>query len=210
MTITPCKSIMVATLLGMIVPTAICTDGVSAAERDRKSSRGVVDGSDFAKLADDGDMLIEVTLSGALLKMAAGAIGSEVEGAEELLLGIESISAVVVGVGNDDERAERMIRELGDRLMEEGWDRLARVRQEDVRVSVFILPGKDGVIEGITVVVSEKSENTLVFANIAGRIDLNLIAKFGSNLDIPGLEHLTKGNLTSELKRYKKTSKTKQ
>ena len=184
---------------------AAAVNPAAAVERDRH--RGYVDGSSFASLADEDDMLIEVTLSGPMLKMAAGAIGQQVEGAGELLGGIHSINAVVVGIDDAESKASKLVGKLTEELEEDGWERLARVREDDVRLAVFVLPTKDGQLDGITVVVAEKSEKALVFANIAGRIDLEAVAELGMNLDIPGLEHLKGQAFKSEYKKHKKKHK---
>ncbi len=191
---------------------AVVSVGVSpalAGDRDRDRHRGYVDGSEFAGLAEEDSLLVEVSLSGSLLKMVAKAVGNEVGEAADLLSDIVSIHAVVVGIEENADRARRMVGEMGDHLTGSGWDRLAQVREDDVHVMVFALPADDGAIDGLTVMVSERSEDTLVFANIAGRIDLELVAKLGSGLDIPGLEHLAGHSLKSEIKKHKKHKKHK-
>ena len=46
------------------------------------------------------------------------------------------------------------------------------------------------VIQGLTVMVIDMEEGELVFANIAGTLDLAAIQEIGDGLGIPGIEDL--------------------
>jgi len=174
---------------------------MAGSDEDRhQRHRGYVDGKAFTSVGSDDGTLIEVSLHGPLLKMVAGAIGSEDKKIAELLEGIVSINAVIVDI-HDDERAAREADELTERLTDKGWEKLARVREDDANVTVLALAGdNDGSLDGLTVVVMESSENKLIFANIAGRIDLGLIGALAGGLDLPGLKELAGADLGGAVK----------
>ena len=77
-------------------------------------------------------------------------------------------------------------------------DQPDRPRVEVVGPEVLILYD-DSAIDGLTVMVGEGKE--LVFANIAGRIDLELIGRLATKLNVPGLEELTGGHWKSDRKK---------
>ena len=178
---------------------------VWAAARDRSRHRGYVDGSEVAELAGDDEKLIEVSIQGPLLRMVSEAVGHESEEMAGFLGQIVSISAVVVEVDEDDEdRARAVARNMTEDLENKGWEKLARVREDDMSVTVLALfDDKGEELEGLTVFVSERGDK-FVFANIAGRIDLGLIGQLGLHLGIPGLEELTGGAFKTDAKKHKK------
>ncbi len=163
--------------------------------RDPKRSKvsGVVDGAKFVDFAGEKDTLIEVNIRAPLLKILSKAVAQEDEDAAKLLSQIEAVSAVVVSLSDDDqERAVDQVASMVERLTDDGWDRIARVREDDEEVNVLALYD-DEVILGITVLVigHDDGENQLVFANIAGRLDLSLIPSLGHGLNLPGLSALS-------------------
>lgn len=179
-----------------------------ASASEPSKHRGYVDGSVFAELAEDDDRLIEVTIRGPLLKIASKAIAIEDEALGEFLDQIVSINAVIVETDKDVDRVARLIREITERLEDRDWERLARIREDDTNITVYVLYD-DEVIDGITVFVSEGDE--IVFANIAGRIDLALIGNLGSKLHIPGLKALAGGDWAAKkAKKMKRRHRSKE
>ena len=175
-------------------------------EKKRDQPTGYVDGSRFASLADDDEMVIEVSIRGPLLRMVSAAIAHEDEQLGKFIGDITSISAVVVELGDNEKRAAALIKEMVDELEDDGWERLARVRDEGTHVIVFALFGKgEDTLSGLTVVVTESDEEKLVFANIAGKINLQIVGALGKKLGVPGLAELTGGHWKPIAKRGKKS-----
>ena len=70
------------------------------------------------------------------------------------------------------------VRGLQTRLASDGWQSVARVR--DGEDNVFVMLKTDGdVLVGVTVLVSSGSE--LVFTNVAGRIDMDQLARLAES-----------------------------
>jgi len=151
---------------------------------------GFVDSKSFASLAGNEDALIEINISGALLRLAGAAFKKDEPELYSFLTGIQSIHAVVVEAA-DDSRAASAVDGLARNLNRDGWDRIALVRDEEEVVHVYVHSGKD-VLDGLTVLVHHPGEET-IFANIAGAIDLAMLAELGDKIDIPGLNQLGGG-----------------
>lgn len=145
---------------------------------------GQVDPAQFLQLASDDDVRLEVSLRGALLK-AITKIDPQLH---QLAGGLESIDVVVLSLREADlDQIRDKIREIEENLQKRGWQRLARVRQEDAEVKVLVLSDEEQ-IQGLVVMVVELSEGRLIFANIAGEIDLAALSQLGSELNLPGLD----------------------
>jgi len=163
-------------------------------ERSISKHPGYVDGSALLELADEDGTLVEVTLPGSILRVLRKAVAHEDKEIAAVLDGIDSMHALVVSVRKGElERAEREIRAQTEQLEKKGWERLARVREEDNHVYVYTLSDED-VIQGLAVFVlpreGDKDQPQLVFCNIAGRIDLERIVSLGDGLRMPGLDAL--------------------
>jgi hypothetical protein len=83
-----------------------------------------------------------------------------------------------------------MINKMTADLVDRGWEKIARVRENDDNISVLFLMDDDA-IAGITVMVADGGENAeVIFVNVAGRIDLELLGEMGMKVGLPGLEAL--------------------
>ncbi len=183
------------------------TPSASAQRRTRDASRhpGYVDGSAFAELAGEDDNVIEISISGSLLKMLSGAISETSEELGEVLAGINSINAVVVELNRGNgEKAVRLARSTAKELVGDGWEQLVRV-QEKGDTNVVVLAHNDGEdIDGLVVLVVE-ADDQVVFANVAGTIDLAGLAKLGMNFDVGGLEELSQEIMKQAVKQKGKS-----
>ena len=74
-------------------------------------------------------------------------------------------------------------------LLKRGWVRLAKIKEKDGQVSVLVLNDEDNIL-GLTVLVVDTGEGELVFANIAGELDLSKIQRIGEEMDLPGLKDI--------------------
>ena len=187
------------------VVVGVATSPLVAGDGDYKRHRGYVDGSAFAELAGEHGTLIEVSISGPLLRTVAAALGKENEEIGGFLGGIVSISAVVVEDADDDDGSALAIAaKTAEDLKEDGWEQIARVREHGEGVTVLVLldDKNEGSLAGVTVMVSENGDN-VVFANIAGRIDLSMVAELATGLGLPGLEELSNLDLGDAVKKSK-------
>jgi hypothetical protein len=179
----------------LILPLAIAlfvagAPSFSAAPSDLERAPGYIDGSAFLALATEESELVEISIKGALLQaLAQGFPDSETS---SIFAELKGISAVIAGLDHDPGRTEkaiRLVRDTGKRLDAAGWERLARVREKDADVGVFVRSGGK-TIDGLVVLVFDRTESKVVFVNIVGLIDLAKIGEIGQSLELPGLESI--------------------
>jgi hypothetical protein len=176
------RNVLLPTLALLLV---CAVAGAPAAQAAK--GRGFVDSKPFVEIAGEDAVMVEIDLSGAILQTLAGIN----EDLHDLVGGLESIHAVVMelnGSGRSD-RARKTILEIEKDLKQRSWQRLALVREEDGEVRVLVLADGEA-IQGLTVMVIDMEEGELVFANIAGTLDLAAIQQIGDGLGIPGIEDL--------------------
>jgi len=180
------KSIPAKVMLGAVLASGLVFPAWAADEH--KKHPGYVDGSVLLSLADDDTGSVEVTLHGPLLE----ALMSFDPELKELAGELKSIHAVVLDLDEDEADRWKKGRDLLLRtekdLVSRGWMRITKIQDEGANISVLVL-SDDETIGGLVVLVSGE-DGELVFANIAGNIDLAAISKLGEKLDIPGLEDL--------------------
>lgn len=176
---------MVSCLLLVLVSSPVIAESKSLDEVP-----GYVDGAAFVELAGDDAVTVEISIHGGLLKML-GSVDPELE---ELMGGLESIHAVILEA-KDDETAAKILdlmRRIERRLLGQGWERLARVRDDDSEVKVLVLNDEEAILGLVVMVAGDDGE--FVFANIAGTLNLAAIKTLGESLDIPGLNELGNGD----------------
>jgi hypothetical protein len=151
---------------------------------------GFVDGTRLIDIVGDDAVVVEVSLGKSLLRMMTGADPD----LDRQLGGLESIYALIVDLSDQEVagRARAEVREIERRLIGDGWERIARIRETDAEIKVLVLMHDDEMIEGLVVMIFslEDDEPVLVFANIAGVIDMKALEDLGQELDLPGLGEL--------------------
>jgi len=81
------------------------------------------------------------------------------------------------------------MRQTESKLIDREWEVLTRIRNGESNVTVLVLNDEES-IQGLVVLVADAGGHEVVFANIAGTIDLAAIAKLGESLEIPGLDQV--------------------
>lgn len=145
----------------------------------------------FGRLGAAGrfESTVDISLKGPLLRMAVEAVRDDEPGVATLL---EKIKLVRIHVFELERRkaeslAESM-RSLAKELERKSWKLAVRVREDGEEVHIFTLPGKQGDIDGLVVMVVDDED--AVFVNIVGNIEPADIGRLGRSLDIDLLEDL--------------------
>lgn len=152
-----------------------------------KRSPGYVD---FDPILGEMESSVEVFLKGSLLVIAREAVRDEDPELGDLLSKIEYVRVQVFPVdGAKASVLKEKTREVAKQLDKKGWEMTVRVREEGEQVLVYLLPGKNDVIQGVVVMVVEDDEDA-AFINIVGDINPTEIGKIGrafhlDSLDIP-------------------------
>jgi hypothetical protein len=182
--------------LAIALPAGAAGSAATPLEREP----GYVDSAPFLALATGDSELVEISVKGALLDALAQGFASEDAETSSLIARLKGINAVIVGLEHDSartEKAQALVRDTARRLDQAGWERLARVREKDTDVAVFIRSGAKA-IDGLVVLAFERGESKLVFANIVGVIDLAKIGEIGEKLDLPGMDQIPKNGKRPE------------
>ena len=164
----------------------VATTGVWAQSSYEKHP-GFVDKQAFLSSVDDDDVMIEIWLPGSLLGIVKG-VDEELG---DLVDGLELAQAVVVearGSGKA-EKLDEQLKQTEAKLMKRGWVRLAKIQDGGENIRILILNGET-TIDGLAVMISDKSSGEFIFANVAGTIDLAAIQRLGQKMDIPGLDQI--------------------
>ena len=180
-------------LLGMSALLVLWT-GVADAQRalseeELREQPGYVDFGDVWDWSD-GDEEVEIHLTQPLL----GVVGSFVRGEDpELSELIMDLHLVRVNQFTFRRRDEDSVREFidstGERLRDDAWDNIVKVRDRDERVNVFVKIDGDGrdpaqtFLNGLCILVVDGDE--AAFVNVVGRFRLEDVARVGQQFDLP-------------------------
>ena len=147
---------------------------------------------EFSVLSELVDMEphIEIRLKGSLLRLAAEASRIEDDELADMLLGLRAIYVegykLGRGYGEQAEQLRSAARSLTKDLEYSGWDRVAKIREDDSEVHIFVKE-RGEAIEGLTAMVIDENGEA-IFVNIVGEIDPAEIGRIGRKLDIKGLD----------------------
>lgn len=134
--------------------------------------------------------VIEVTIDGKMLDLAKRVTGKvKDKNANKVAEGIKNLQGIYVRVFNFEKENEYNVSdidEISSQLNAPGWERLANVRSKknNQKVDVFTMFNGDKM-SGLAVIMSEAK--SVVFVNIIGEIDIELLAELGGNWNIPNL-----------------------
>ena len=129
---------------------------------------------------------LEINLTGPMIKFIALATDEEEPEFARLVEGLESIR--VRGADLEASSAEEVrsgIRNTSQKLAENGWISMVRIRDEDEEVYIYF-KDQEGEMMGLTVLSLEDDEAMLI--NLVGKIDPAGLGSLASSLDLPQLE----------------------
>ena len=89
--------------------------------------------------------------------------------------------------GSDQSTKNAFEKKTRNTLVDENFEELMRVREEDQDVKIMVKE-KDNIIHELILFVAEKKEIALI--SLSGIINLEKISKLSKSLNIKGLEHL--------------------
>jgi hypothetical protein len=175
----------VLTSLVMLVASATTA---ARAEPPVATSGGYVDEGMFRALIDENQEIVEVNLDGAILQALAKSGGSDhgSDDAKDLFAKLKSIHAVIGTVKGPAEEALALVQKTDKKLSSSGWQRVTRVADATSTVSVLTHTVSDKV-DGLVVLIFDSKDKELVFANLAGEIDITRLGEIGERFNVPGL-----------------------
>jgi uncharacterized protein DUF4252 len=152
---------------------------------------GYVDGSMFRALVDDTQDVVEVNLDGAILQALAKSKSDEHgDGdAKDLFAKLKSIHAVIGTVKGPAAEALALVKKTDQKLVASGWQRVTRITDATSTVTVLTHTVADRV-DGLVALIFDSDDKELVFANLAGEIDVTKLGEIGQRLNVPGLDQV--------------------
>jgi uncharacterized protein DUF4252 len=162
--------------------------GPAAAESPASSHPGYVDGATFRTLVDEDKEIVEINIEGPMLQALCNKKDDDPE-TRELFCQLKAIHAVIGSVRGPAASALALVQQTDQKLVALGWQRITRIKDEDSWVSVLTHVSGDK-IDGLVALIFDSNDKEIVFANLAGPVDLTRLGEIGDRLNVPGLDHL--------------------
>jgi hypothetical protein len=137
----------------------------------------------------EGDIEVDVDLSGAMLRVAAGAMENQDESLAELVANLERVR-VQVGApsGVDAATVAQKMAAAQATLGGAGWQKILSVEEDSEQVYLYALE-RAGNIAGLTAFVNEGGEEVVV-VNIVGDINPETLGRLLANMKDFDLDEL--------------------
>ena len=144
----------------------------------------------FAGIPLDKEPTVEVNMDQEMLKLFAGATQTA-PGVPSGLDGLTNVHVLVYeDLAEDMEGVLRFVESTGTTLEGDGWRAVVRVREEGEQVRVYMKPGTDGTLAGVTVMVTEAGGGDddgggggeAIFINVAGAIRPEQLGRLASDI----------------------------
>jgi hypothetical protein len=183
----PLRTTAVASL---VILAASATTSVYA-ESPVATSGGYVDEAMFRALIDEDQEIVEVNIEGALLQALAksGSGNHDAGDAKDLFAKLKSIHAVIGTIKGPAEDALALVQKTDKKLSSSGWQRVTRVKDATSTISV-LTHTVSGKVDGLVVLIFDSKDKELVFANLAGEIDITRLGEIGERFNVPGLDQV--------------------
>jgi hypothetical protein len=161
------------------------------AETSVATSGGYVDGAMFRALVDDAQDIVEINLDGAILQALAknGHDDRDKGDTKDLFAKLKSIHAVIGTVRGPAEAARALVQKTDQKLVAAGWQRVTRMTDATSMISVLTHTVADKV-DGLVALIFDSEDKELVFANLAGEIDITQLGEIGERLNVPGIDQV--------------------
>lgn len=157
---------------------------LSAQQSGIKKDPGYFEFTDFSSLKS-GEVINEVFLEEALLKMVAGLASKEEDGIGNILDGLKLVRVQEFMISEKDiDKANKVIESMESELQGKNWVRIIKSRNKEGYSNVYVKPAQDGGYGGLVITtLSGKGRAALV--NIVGKIDLESIGKLSKQFNLP-------------------------
>jgi hypothetical protein len=179
-------------LRSLILAAAVLACGATPAlSQDAKALPGYVDGAIFRALIDEDQEVVEVNLEGSILQHLApkNKDGDADEDSRALFAKLKSIHAVIGKVKGSAASGMAAVQETDKKLAAHGWQRITRIKDATSTLSVLTHTAGNR-IDGLVVLIFDADDKELVFANLAGEIDITRLGEIGERFNVPGLDQI--------------------
>ena len=146
------------------------------------------------KLADKASEVVDVTIDGSLLQLAARFMSDkrdpEEAAAKQMIQRLKGIYVRVYEFDKEGEYSQADVEEIRKQLHSPNWQRTVEVRSKrgGDNAEIYLMPGSGtgaDAIQGIAILCAEPKELTVV--NIVGPLDLDKLADLDGEMGMPRL-----------------------
>ncbi len=176
------------TVLVVLAAAVVSIASAHAAGGSAASHPGFVDGAVFRTLIDEDKEIVEINIEGPTLQALCNKKDDDPD-ARELFCQLKAIHAVIGSVRGPAANALTLVRQTDEKLAASGWQRITRIKDENTWVSVLTHVTGDQ-IDGLVALIFDSEDKEIVFANLAGPVDLTRLGEIGDRLNVPGLDHI--------------------
>jgi len=153
---------------------------------------------DEIEIPCEAEETVEVYVKGPLLKLVAKATEDDDPGMADILSKLLLVRVNTFSIDRDlADQLKPKINKIEDRLKEQKWEKVVRVKDRDDLVNIFIKSDDQNRIVGIVVMAIEDDDEA-VFVNIVGETDWRSLRKIGRQFDIDELAALDEDESTQE------------
>lgn len=143
----------------------------------------------------DREPTVQIDLNPELMSFFnEAAKGAEAEAAAAFE-GITNVSVrAYEDLGDDIDDLVKFMDDTTARLERDGWHAVVRVNEDGERVRIYMKPGSDGLIAGLTVMVTDSGGgDEAVFINIAGAIEPARLGHIAAAVGMDGMFDMLPG-----------------
>jgi hypothetical protein len=146
-----------------------------------------------------GEPNVEVNMGPEMIKLLMPAAKGAAGQAASSLDGLTNVRVLVYeDIDEDMQDVLRYVEATGTKLEGDGWHAVVRVREDDEQVRVYMKPGTDGTLAGVTVMVTESGGDggdrdaddgggEAIFVNVAGKIRPEDLGEIASGVGVNGV-----------------------
>jgi hypothetical protein len=174
-----------------IMPLALGTAILSAALTLTVRADALLPGQvDLGKFTTPGGDLVEVSVTGSLISLAAHFIEKDEPDVARLLRGVHLVRVNVVGMNDENRSAlQERAQSLRKQLDGQGWERIVSVHQQAQDVGIYLKTLNQDTVQGLVIVVLD-GDKQAVFVNIVGNIKPEQLSLLGERLHIDPLKEI--------------------
>src|SRR5688572_14828168 len=135
---------------------------------------------------------VQIDLNEAMIKLFAGAASGEDAQAAAALDGITNLRVrVYEDITTEIPDVMKFVNDTTARLEGDGWNSIVRVNDGDEQVRIYVKPGADATISGLTVMVTDGGGDggggEFVFINVSGVIQPEQLGRIAGTIAMHGM-----------------------
>jgi hypothetical protein len=178
------------------------TSLIADEDQEIKQHPGYVNLDDI-QIPGDAEETVEVYVKGPVLRLIARATEDDDPDMAVILSKLLMVRVNTFSIDRDiADDLKSKINKIENRLKDQKWEKVVRVKDRDELVNIFIKLDNQGRIVGLVIMAIEDDDEA-VFVNIVGETDWRSIRKIGRKFDIDELKNLDEDESPRERRKEK-------